>query len=291
MTSLFSSPGRWLKGNLHTHTTNSDGHLTPAEIGRIYRDAGYDFLAITDHGRFTDPGPVQDAGLVAIPGMECHAGTNAAGELHHVVALGISEAVRVEPEHGLQGLIDAIREANGHAVLAHPYWHGCTSADLLEADGWFALEVYNQVCQAFIARGESSETWDQVLGAGRQVWGLAVDDCHHAGPDIFGGWVWVKTDEPTAPGIMQSLLSGRFYASSGPKILSVERDGDRVRVRCSPAQTIALIGKGSSGHACHAPVGELIEEAVLDWGRARDYVRLVVRDERGRGAWCNPEFV
>lgn len=30
-TSPFSLPGRWLKGNLHTHTIQSDGALSPAD--------------------------------------------------------------------------------------------------------------------------------------------------------------------------------------------------------------------------------------------------------------------
>ena len=45
----FDKPGTFWKGNLHTHSTNSDGTRTPEEICAIYREAGYDFLALTDH--------------------------------------------------------------------------------------------------------------------------------------------------------------------------------------------------------------------------------------------------
>ena len=38
-----------LKGNLHTHTTFSDGRLPAEDVVARYRDLGYDFLAITDH--------------------------------------------------------------------------------------------------------------------------------------------------------------------------------------------------------------------------------------------------
>ena len=38
-----------LKGNLHTHTTFSDGRLPADEVVARYRELGYDFLAITDH--------------------------------------------------------------------------------------------------------------------------------------------------------------------------------------------------------------------------------------------------
>src|SRR5262249_46998313 len=42
-------PVRLLKGNLHAHTTFSDGRRPIREVIRRYRDLGYDFLAITDH--------------------------------------------------------------------------------------------------------------------------------------------------------------------------------------------------------------------------------------------------
>jgi hypothetical protein len=38
-----------LKGNLHAHTTFSDGIRTPAGLVAEYERLGYDFLAITDH--------------------------------------------------------------------------------------------------------------------------------------------------------------------------------------------------------------------------------------------------
>ena len=45
----FAMPGRFWRGNLHTHSTRSDGHLDPAETVGWYRDNGYDFVALTDH--------------------------------------------------------------------------------------------------------------------------------------------------------------------------------------------------------------------------------------------------
>ena len=40
----FGGPGQWYKGNLHSHTTNSDGHLTPAQaVAEILRCRGTQF--------------------------------------------------------------------------------------------------------------------------------------------------------------------------------------------------------------------------------------------------------
>ena len=39
----------FLKGNLHAHTTFSDGVRSPQALIEEYESRGYDFLAITDH--------------------------------------------------------------------------------------------------------------------------------------------------------------------------------------------------------------------------------------------------
>ena len=44
-----------LKGNLHAHTTFSDGRLSVEDVVARYRDLGYDFLAITDHDEQIQP--------------------------------------------------------------------------------------------------------------------------------------------------------------------------------------------------------------------------------------------
>ena len=40
---------RWYRGNLHTHTLWSDGDDFPDMVVDWYREAGYDFLALSDH--------------------------------------------------------------------------------------------------------------------------------------------------------------------------------------------------------------------------------------------------
>ena len=62
-------PGkRWLKGNLHAHTTASDGRISIEECIKRYKEHGYDFLAITDHRkRFAG---YQDDEILVIPAKE-----------------------------------------------------------------------------------------------------------------------------------------------------------------------------------------------------------------------------
>jgi hypothetical protein len=64
-----------LKGNLHAHTTFSDGRRPVAEVIARYREMGYGFLAITDHeNRVGDDYwfniPSGDDRLLVLPGIE-----------------------------------------------------------------------------------------------------------------------------------------------------------------------------------------------------------------------------
>ena len=44
----FQQPGQWYRGNTHSHSTESDGQLSIGDRFAAYRDAGYDFLVLTD---------------------------------------------------------------------------------------------------------------------------------------------------------------------------------------------------------------------------------------------------
>ena len=50
----FNEQGRFYRGNLHCHTTQSDGRATPAQRVMEYKAAGYDFLALTDHNYYSN---------------------------------------------------------------------------------------------------------------------------------------------------------------------------------------------------------------------------------------------
>jgi hypothetical protein len=64
-----------LKGQLHIHTTCSDGSLTPQEVADIYTRLGFDFLAFTDHDHLLRPSYRRAlasvrSGLLIFPGVE-----------------------------------------------------------------------------------------------------------------------------------------------------------------------------------------------------------------------------
>ena len=64
-----------LKGNLHAHTTFSDGRWPVEEVLARYRKLAYDFVAVTDHDTWVDGDywfriPPGDDRMLVLPGIE-----------------------------------------------------------------------------------------------------------------------------------------------------------------------------------------------------------------------------
>jgi hypothetical protein len=88
-----------LKGQLHIHTTFSDGRLTPQEAADIYEALGFDFIAITDHDHLIRPGYREaiervDSGLIVFYGIELTLRTRW-GYVHVNEIEGVNERLHV----------------------------------------------------------------------------------------------------------------------------------------------------------------------------------------------------
>mgnify|MGYP001193246418 FL=1 len=66
----FFPEGNFYKGNIHSHTTRSDGRLSPEAAISEYRDRGYHFLILTEHNRYTDLKGYDSDNFILLPGME-----------------------------------------------------------------------------------------------------------------------------------------------------------------------------------------------------------------------------
>jgi hypothetical protein len=290
----FTQPGQWYKGCLHVHSSASDGSLTPEEVLHWYRCRGYHFVALTDHNIPSQAQTLAED-WITLAGIEVD-GLDPAMGLYHLVGLG-SEIPwpSPEPAPSLQIAVDRLRALGALVCLAHPYWSGQRSADLIQVKGCFALEVYNGGCEVDNAKGFSHVHWDDMLAAGRRLWGVAVDDAHwRTGDHDAGlGWIWVKAPELTQQAILEGLQQGCFYASSGPQIHDLWLDPERseVVVRCSPVAAIDFVGNGRFSRRFLAANDRLLTEAQYHLPGHQRYVRIACQDARGRWAWSNPVFL
>ena len=86
--------GTFKKGNLHTHSTRSDGINTPEEIAAHYRKKGYDFLAITDHWVYGTNENLNRQDFLVFPGTELDIELPGRKD-HHLVGFGLPESNRI----------------------------------------------------------------------------------------------------------------------------------------------------------------------------------------------------
>lgn len=291
----FASPGRFWKGNLHTHSTLSDGVRGPEAVCRAYREAGYDFLALTDHFRakygypLADTRPWREAGFTTLLGAELHAPATSMGELWHILAVGLPLDFAPNAE-GETGPLLAARAlaAGAYVAVPHPAWYALTPEDAESLGAVHAVEVYNHTSAVRTDRGDGTALVDQLLNRGRRPHLLAVDDAHFACDDAFGGWVMVNAPANEPDALLAALKAGRFYASQGPVIEHIAWGAEQVEVACSAAISVMVLGRGAAAAVAR---GEGLRTARLPLAKLRaagGHARVVVLDAAGRRAWSNP---
>ncbi|MCF6343412.1 MAG: CehA/McbA family metallohydrolase [Devosiaceae bacterium] len=304
-TNFFTSPGKFYRGNLHTHSTCSDGVLDPSEVCRRYHAEGYDFIALTDHfvGLFdypiTDTTRCRKNGFTTILGAELHTGAMENGHLWHMLGIGLPtdftppNAPNFHPIKGSESAADIAqraRDAGAFVVIAHPHWSGLSEADALSIPAAHAVEIYNHGCVVDNDRGEGFLTLEYLLNNDRRMTLVAADDAHFNSPDYFGGWVMVKAKKNTPKALLAALKAGEFYSSTGPQIHNIKILHDTVIVECSSATTVILQGQGTSMATLH---GESMTTSKLSRERlaGSKWLRVTVIDRAGKRAWSNPIWV
>ncbi|CAN5804049.1 CehA/McbA family metallohydrolase [soil metagenome] len=290
----FDKPGRFWRGNLHTHSTRSDGALAVPEVVAAYRGQGYDFLAVTDHfmERFgypiVDTREYRTGSFTTMLGAELHAPALSHGERWHLLAVGLPLEFTIprEDENGPQIARRAV-EAGAFLAIAHPNWYSLTLADALTIDSAHAVEVYNHTANHHNDRGDSWATADQLLMSGRRLHAVATDDAHFSTrPDYFGGWVQVRSHSLEPDLLLAALKQGHFYSSQGPEIREISITGEELVVTSSPARAVFLTGPGSLSR--HLRGDRLMGAAFPLEPFANSFCRVTVVDDWGRKAWSNP---
>ncbi|MFW6154516.1 MAG: CehA/McbA family metallohydrolase [Planctomycetota bacterium] len=232
--------GRWLRGNLHTHTNRVDGSRPPQAVLDDYAARGYGFLMISDHDICTGPteyAPWDSRGLILIGGNEISA------DGPHLLHVGADRRIAPHPQR--QQIINDALAARGFIIVNHPNWQErfdhCPLAAMQEWDGYLGLEIYNGTIGRLHGSPYATNKWDLLLGAGRRLWGFANDDSHLPADDVGLGWNAAYVTDPTPAGVVDALRAGRFYASTGVEITAIEVDGTRIRVTTRNARRIVAL--------------------------------------------------
>jgi hypothetical protein len=322
MTNPFRAEGEWLKAQFHAHSLDSDGDLPPEAVADEYYHRGFDVLTISDHWTLTKvDGP---DGLLVIPGAELMVDPIGGPMCPEFLAIGIDD-VPEEPNGDQDNWYPYsncviktfatfddgaafVAERGGVSVLCHPSWSGLPQQTVFAAGAMDGIEIWNASSHRENDRGDSTYMWDLALDAGVSFAPFGTDDSHYPAFDVDDAWTMVRAEERTRESVIGALRAGHVYASNGPNVLDLERDGDAVEVTCSPVHDIWLHGGWEEGLGVSAgPRGRRDDAAILErdgrglitrarftpspdqWAAKREdrWWRLVVADEGGRRAWTN----
>lgn len=214
---------RYYKGDLHGHTTLSDGRLTPQAAVAVLVEQGLEFMAFTEHNRVAQWFSPAVAHL--IPSVEL---TFPQG---HVNIHGLSHADVLGPlsKMGSCSLADLVQwnaYGNAHVCVNHPFmepWH--FTDETLMVSHIHSLEI---LCDPTYSDGAKANKqavafWDDLWRQGYRVFGVGGSDSHELPsqpyegatlPSLFGDpATHVAASSLTTASLIESLQQGHVFVS------------------------------------------------------------------------------
>ncbi len=261
---------RLLRGDIHAHTSASDGVFSMDALAGMARGEGLDFLFITDHNNVSSP-PLYE-GISVLPGVEWTHYQGHANFLGSAAPLpgrydkrSLSEAA---------ALMQSAREGGALVVLNHPF---CPLVPWLWGfDVPFdALEVWNGVMSERNERAVAY--WHSELCKGRRIPALGGSDYHSPGllGSLAAPTMCLYALSRTRADVMDALRRGDGFITYLP-------NGPVVDIGCETAD-----GRVSFGGV--APVGADVT-FVFGHLSGGDEIRLIT-DQATERIVCPPDTI
>jgi len=218
----------WFKGNVHVHTSNSDGNTPANEVVAWYKEHGYHFVVITDHDQRTPVSTLNDefavsGEFIVLAGVEV---SDRVGRRPvHLNGIGIRENVLPHGGETVPAAIDAnaiaIRNAGGLSILNHP--NGLLRVALTAEEIAASREIrhFEICCSSYLGGSGQPSTeviWDNLLSGGMTMYGIAADDAHSFdpySPDPGKAWIMVRAESLSQSAILSAIDIGDFYSTTG----------------------------------------------------------------------------
>jgi predicted metal-dependent phosphoesterase TrpH len=235
--------GKWYKGDLHTHSTHSDGDSPVADVIASAESLGFDFFALTDHDtsmvgnptHWSDP-DYHSEEMVLLYGVEW---TSALGHANVWASAPFSyhELWKANQAHDAHAAMQAAHAQGALFSINHPAAFLCCPWEYDSYHGADSIEVWNSMYRfPNFSQWTVHRIWDDLLKDGRRIPAVGGSDAHHLvewQSEFFGHGnptTWVYADEHTAEGILAGIKSGHVTISYAPSAVrldfSADADGD-----------------------------------------------------------------
>ena len=324
---LLSSKRPYFKGNMHCHSTLSDGNQTPEELKAWFKGHGYHFLAITDHEVTYNHSDLDDEEFITITSAELSVkefpeistSTNRRMKVGHFniyakeqsndatlfystiadhyapeeqrrrLAAELGDVTREYSTESINAIIRGANEAGFFVAYNHPRWSLETYREYSGYEGLWGVEIYNTSCALAGLNEYDINVVDDMLRDGKRVFASSGDD-NHSERRCGGTVVMVNADSLSYKNIIDGLLAGTFYTSTGPEIYDMWVEDGSVHITCSDARQISYSTQGRRAKAVHAG-DEPLTAATFKIEPDDGYFRLDVIDSEGQHANTQAYFL
>jgi hypothetical protein len=287
---------RYFKTNLHTHSTISDGKLTPPEVKKLYKDLGYQILCITDHNIIADHSDLNDPDFLMLTGVEInHNHTNYRprfdGQVYHLNLiskrpdnlwspskpprkypgdLAYEDKVNwqyMDTSYSPEAVNAMIAKANENGFLVmynHPTWSCQTYLDYAPLKGLWAMELRNgECCRLGNDDNCNAQVYKELLNLGNRIYPVGTDDMHNPGA---AGMAWIMVGAPKLEygSVIHALEAGDFYMSCGPEIFSLTVEENILKITCTDAREVRLESHGRFARDARGEGEQYLREAEFD---------------------------
>lgn len=213
----------------------------------------------------------------------------------------------------MQGAVDLVRQQSlltGQPMIAHinhpNFGWALTAEDISRVRGEHFFEVYNGHPDVHSlgdgTRAGTEKIWDVVLALRLSLpasglgilFALAVDDSHRYHQFASGesnpgrGWIMVRAPRLEPNEIIRAMERGDFYATTGVRLLDVQRDRRRVSLRVDPepgvTYTIQFIGTPRNFNPQSTPVNTKDGRPYATTRHYSPEVGAVLREVQGTSA-------
>ena len=300
-------PVNYYKANFHTHSTVSDGKLTPEGLRDAYKEKGYSILAITDHSVMVQHQDLNQPDFLMLTGVEVDVEeqdneVNLRDRKMHLCLIGkdprrqwipfrdprpIPASVPYEAgceiaglprEYNTESINRAIAACNRQGFLViynHPCWSLESYPDYAPLEGLWGMEYRNSASIVLGHDENNGHIYQDFCNLGRRMVPICADDTHSpvhkaSGYPVLGqSWNMVGAKELSYSAVIEAMEKGDLYASCGPEIKSLTLDGDTLTVTCSEAAYVQMVSQTRCCGFVHDEENAAITEASFDIAKWR----------------------
>lgn len=296
-----------IKGNIHCHTTRTDGEFSVEVIQNLYKEKAYAFLAITDHRIYFDEEGVT-RNLILLNGCEynCYLDHEAYDERIHFHLLTLKDpelevSNRIEHEDNsykslfytkldeVQALIDELKSRGNLVIIAHPKKPFIPIELLKTLQNYDGIEVYNAKSEQ-----DASDYRLELYQMRKTLLFTSVDDSHaflndQGACEYFKGYIVVEDGAKDKNEIVKAIKTKRFYASNGPEIYSLAVDENQLTLQCSEVSKIelTLFSKDQFETVCFERKNAFMTDLQYKFSKKMTHYLMICIDAHGKKAWIS----